>query len=478
MSTKPIEQPGMPQGSNTFEAFVVSNAGDFTRYGSLSRDYRATERLWRDRFEIVFQEEVEDQRGEGRNFSGRDLENFRRDTYGYVFEGAGMRPGDFISVDTSKWIDGQSDGPQGRIHDFLTAYSNNVGPKINQINNRFTNLSGGIIDRLASDYRFLVDMQSYLATLPEGPQKDMVSAFFRDFASFERRRQDTREPSLLVSVRDVWQERTRTEFSPVVFERFWLSMKDSSAFKEITQLLRFGALTGASARDESYVVEPSDRYIMLSISRVPVEKWPSLLKETYMKFGISDPAVLVAGIRSKILELFPRTQNASYFKVVDDEDASRRRAVSGLSRSIPKPVVQAERRERKLELAVLTKDSRPNTRDTHGITFVDEEHADQIISALAEVGNTPEMQQDLAEIIRQLRNPSIANALFAQKLHVSITIAGRTLSLRRLDPRDISSLRFQDPQTAGSRITFALSNGTLYVEGVHPTHKEYERRIS
>ncbi|MBI2621801.1 MAG: hypothetical protein HYW63_04135 [Candidatus Levybacteria bacterium] len=130
-----------------------------------------------------------------------------------------------------------------------------------------------------------------------------------------------------------------------------------------------------------------------------------------------------------------------------------------------------------LGLAVLIKDPRPNTRDTHSVNYVAKEEEDEMIRRLADCGTTLAMKLDLQDILRRLREPGIALAFSSAILHsISVRAGERNLKLRRLDPRDIQDLPLRDGESARSRIIYAVSGGLVYVEGVYPTHEEFDKR--
>lgn len=476
-----IEAQG-PLRSNSFEAYVLANAREFEKYTAFARTDRVTERVWRDQFAPVFEAEVEEKwRGKGVRLRGSSFEAYRADSYREVFE---TMPHVEQCIDDApdQWSDNIDFSPEGRLHAYSAAYNKVSRPLRAKVNDQFRVIYESLGLRMTTDYRMIADMHDYFVSLQDGSQKELIAAYFRDFANIERKQKDAKKPGNLDPIREHWQQIARQEeYSPVIFERFWESVRGTRDFEKTIALLRLGALAALNSRDESVVLEPTDRQIMIAVSRFPRDLWPEKLKEEYVKFGVSDPAVLINGIRNRLLEIFPREQNGTHFKPAKTEDlSSKRKAGQGvvISKAETQIVIQPEKVEKPLEVAVLTRDSRPQSQNTHQVAFVEADRVEETIEGLAQVGVTPEMRTDLANILRRLRDPKIANALFVSKLHIHLSIGGAKLQLRRLRPGDIADLSFQDPDTAGARITFALSRGIIYIDGVFSNHKDYERRIS
>jgi hypothetical protein len=74
-----------------------------------------------------------------------------------------------------------------------------------------------------------------------------------------------------------------------------------------------------------------------------------------------------------------------------------------------------------------------------------------------------------------INDPSIVYGPAVSRLrgiHISLT-RGRTTPLRRIDPKKIADLSYEDPETRHARIVFAIKDKTLIINRVFPTHQAY-----
>lgn len=462
-----------PRPLNSFEAFIGSNADIFSAYGSSVRALRDLEKEWKPAFARLFDRTAEQIRFGSPRIKSHALDAMRRQAADYIFNG--VRPENPLVWPSS-------------IDEFGASYGLVAGPVANNANALLTEVSERLGLFLTSRYGSVVDMSQYLAELKDGQENDLISPYFRTLVKIDNDRRRKGEKGSFSPVKEHWQALVKTRYIPEVFQRFWerATAQTEASSSRLVKWVVFGASIGASMRDESRVITPSSRDIMLAISRMSFETWPPELQEAYIKFGSDDIAKLFegekTGIRVLLQHHFPPQADVQIAIAngngVSNGDKKRHNGGDADHPEIPEPSQPIEpEATRKLNLAILKRSGLPG-RQAYNLAEISLEQEEEEIRRLAEAGVTPGMKEDLLEILRRMMDPDVIHGPGAVKLkHLVVRIDRGEFFLRRFDPRAISDLTFRDAETARSRIIFAMRDNTVMIEGIYPTHDAFDKRV-
>jgi hypothetical protein len=462
----------LPRSANSFSAFIEGNAQDFDGYAAVSRTYRQAQVQWRENFLRLSSGIAEGLRRSGK--TTKHINQAIRQLEYNIFEGSNHQVNggaDVVRSASNRATPGDRSVLHttiGNVDDFANRYGEEVNPLRRELTDRSAVLEERFTSHLTSGYQALVDAHDFFRDLKDGPEKETVSAFFRDHAEADRQERKKAKPGKYSPVREHWQGRAE-EFNPTIFERFWSQYEKSAGASSAFEWARFGVMMAMAQRNEGVISEPSVMDVRRAVGRVPYEMWPKMLKEAYAAFYKTDAANLVAALRDRIAELFPHAIDRGVILPDVGEYLQERRkrlpeesVVTAeetiLARDISQGEIGAEHEARTYGLGVV-KHSGENGHPLV-IQIVEPERLDEAIEELASSARTPQMKEDFKELIRAiLKDPERPGA--KNLVGRFFRSNGSKIPWKRFDPRAFKDIRLRDPESSRYRIIYIVSDSAV-----------------
>jgi hypothetical protein len=365
---------------------------------------------------------------------------------------------------------------------FRAEYRDVAIPLKEEMTEILVGLSSRMVERMFSDYEFLVDMLDFLIKPDFRRQREEASNFFRNHAHTEERYQRSAHPSLFAPIRAEWQMQAQDPeqaFEPLVFERFWANGEKAGLTRKDIDNIVFGAtlMIGDSGDSDGVYSQPTVEDIRVAIGKFPLDRWPKNLREAYTNFFKSDVAYLLANISAKIRELFPMSNgnNVEHVSQVANHGSQKKKSFrevdKGMRSGDSKDTrANGEKVIEKFGLGIVKAD--PEGRFSHKIYPIEDDGIEDAIIRMSKHGVDPRMERDLVRIIKGLiDSPYQPGAKRLTKPAAYFSSEGHSrIPWRRFDPNGVRDFVFEHPESWRLRVLYAVVDGRVVIRRVvsHP----------
>lgn len=362
-----------------------------------------------------------------------------------------------------------------------------LGPPLIESQRLGNELAQEVTAWLKSDYRNLVELSAFLTDPMYALTREQIRAFMRDFiASDNEARKSPREQSWSAGAREYWQQKGRTEFNRLVFERFWDDLVNSQQKSEMREYLIIGAKIGLAMRDENPLAYPTAQDVGMGMARIPFEEWPQSLKKVYGDFAQMDVAKLVEGeIRPKMQNLFPQSswRDVSYDAGEEVLESKKRQKTDTAERRIENETSQddeatgsTENGARMHKLGLIKRTGITDNHTTHAVSLATEGDQEGIIADLVSDLPSPELKRTFTQVILKLledpyhRGSRVLN-MPVERFTIELSDGKIYTGLyRQFDPRGFEEISSKDPEVRAFRIVYGIVDEAVYIRGIFHHH--------